>query len=69
MSGDHNMNQQYIYTADKDTTYAFRTPPSANIRVSFPDDTTYFQYHSKRVPNRFQRWMIWWCFGVKVEKL
>ena len=68
MSGDHDMNQ-YIRASDDGKVYTFVAPPKANVRVAFPDDTTYFQYHSKRVPNRFQRWMMWWCFGVKVEKL
>ena len=49
--------------------YQFVVTPKANVKLSFGEDsTTYFQYHVKDVPNRFQRWMLLKVFGIKLEK-
>lgn len=50
--------------------YQFVAPPRANVKLSFGESTsTYFQYHTENVPNRFQRWMLLKVFGVKLEKI
>lgn len=49
--------------------YSFVMPPSPNIKISFGDSTTWFQFHSNTIPNRFQRWMLLKLLGIKVEKI
>lgn len=40
-------------------TLKFYNPPQPNWSIHFGDGTdTYFQFHIKNPPNRFQRWMI-----------
>lgn len=55
---------------DSIKSYKFVEPPKPNVRLTFGEDTTtYFQYHLKNVPNKFQRWMLLKVFGVKLEKI
>ncbi len=51
-------------------TSKFEAPPKPNIKVTIGEDAwTYLQYHCKKPPNRFQRWMMKKLLGIKVELL
>ena len=50
--------------------YQLYSPPKPNWKLTFAEQPlTCFYIHAKKVPNKFQRWMIQKCFGIKWEKL
>jgi hypothetical protein len=56
--------------SDSIKSYTFVSLPPPNIKLSFGGSTgTSYFWHSKNIPNRFQRWMLLKVFGVKVEKI
>jgi hypothetical protein len=66
-SGSYTMPEsagKFYYTGK------FEPPPKPNLKVAIGEDAwTYFQYHCKTPPNRFQRWMMKKLLGIKVEIL
>lgn len=55
---------------EKQYTGKFVEPPKPNLKVTIGEDAyTYFQYHCKKPPNRFQRWLMHKLLGIKVEIL
>jgi hypothetical protein len=48
----------------------FEPPPKPNLKVAIGEDAwSYFQYHCKTPPNRFQRWLMKKLLGIQVEIL
>ena len=63
------MDEFTDFSDTAESTYQF-TSPKSNVKLSFGDNTTTcFLYHTENVPNRFQRWMLWKVFGIKMEKI
>lgn len=57
-------------TGEISYTSKFVAPPKPNMKVTIGEDAwTYLQYHCKKPPNRFQRWMMKKLLGIKVELL
>lgn len=64
------MEESTLYVSSSDDTYTFKMPPSANVKLSFGDNTdTYFQFYLEKPPNAFQRWMMRKLMGIKLEKI
>jgi hypothetical protein len=50
--------------------YKMYQPPKANWRWKFGDSPdVYFQFHTKKPPNRFQRWLFQKMLGIKWERV
>lgn len=48
----------------------FISLPEPNMQVSFGEDSNmWIKFHSKKKPNKFQRWMILKLLGIKLEDL
>jgi hypothetical protein len=70
---NYERNGTTITWADNTITYgthSITNHPTANWRYYFGDSKdTYFQFHIKKGPNAFQRWMYYKILGVKWEKV
>ena len=70
-----NVPQGGPYTMPKSASELYCTakylpPPKPNLKVTIGEGAwTYFQYHCKTPPNRFQRWLMKKLLGIRVEIL
>ena len=62
------MDEFTPYISSSNDTYTFKIPPTANVKLSFGDNTdTYFQFYVKKPPNSFHCWMVRKLLGIKIE--
>ena len=67
---DENFSLDQLYLKPTTVEYTFHSPPKANYKVMFGDNNnTFIQMYLKNPPNRFQRWLTYKVFGVKIEKI